>query len=568
MKHLTSATINHPNDAAISHLEGCVRCRSRITTDVDLEAVRDRILDEIGPVATSARPSHPARPGWWTRPWAVAAIAAAAVVAVFVPMAWLNGQSDSNLAGGSTPSTLADTPVVDLPTRPIEPSEDEVSPPTPPTAGAVEPFEMEFTVGNDAIGLLIWQTSTFYEGVRVDLTDAGAVYDYGFFRTGDNQGISDPDNSSFDEVELSKRREVFESTLPDDADLPWQLLIERLSDTEMWDVLTGGDTTAIEIAPSHPDATQAWSADRFLLETTADGIPVVVDGPGHERFEAVDLERRMVRPGEVGNYPDLSFDYAVYLGATTTDDQRSILSKGFVTFASYRSAAEAAAECAGTTAIFDEAVGMYTFPTDVDTQACTARFVDDIAEVWRVASRWIGDDEFMQIFHLIRGEPDAVEMYQSEEGPELALASGDGWAISISSRGPGFCTRTSERGGRGSYGGGCHLPSQMRIPDIIGFVLFYSSNSEADELSDGSILGTVIEDADRITVRFDSGAEREIVPGATVELGFRGFGMLFDAGDLGLLVEVEVLDGSTSLGVYEIDLEAPSERWQSGTGDG
>ncbi|MEN8235694.1 MAG: hypothetical protein ABFR89_12320, partial [Actinomycetota bacterium] len=450
MKHVTTEMINHPDDDVLAHLEVCARCRSRVSTDADLGAVRGRILDEIAAVGVATSPALSARPRWWARPWAVAAVAAAAVIAVFVPLTWLGNQSDDNAASTSPTVTTAEAPVVELPTRPEPPRPEDVAPFTPTAAGAAEPFEMSFAVGDEAVGLLIWQNPTFYEGVRGNLTEDGAVYDYGMYRAGDNHGVADPDNSAF--PGSPSMGGDLATGLPDDPDIPWDLLIERHSDEEMWSLVTGGRRIgSVAVEPTHPAAVRAWAAGDYRLEVTDDGIPVVVEGPVRERFEVESLDRRPIRAGEIGNNTDIPFEYAMFLAAQTTNEQRPVLAKGFVTFGDYRAAAEAAAECAGTEATFDEATGMFVFSGD--TTDCAALHADDIAAVWRVASQWIGEDEHTQIYYLVQGESHVVEMFKTEEGPERALASGDGWAISISERGPGYCRRTSVEDS--SYGEGC-----------------------------------------------------------------------------------------------------------------
>ncbi|MEN8115186.1 MAG: hypothetical protein ABFS21_12460, partial [Actinomycetota bacterium] len=450
MTHVTTEMINHPDDDVLAHLEVCARCRSRVSTDADLGAVRGRILDEIAAVGVATSPALSARPRWWARPWAVATAAAAAMIAIFIPLALSGSQSDDSAASTVPTVTTAEAPVVELPTRPLPPRAEDVAPFAPTAAGGAEPFEMSFAVGDEAVGLLIWQNPTFYEGVRGNLTEDGAVYDYGMYRAGDNRGTTDPDNSAFEGDPYAGG--AVADLMPNDPDVPWELLIQRHTDDEMWTLVTGGRRIgSLAVEPTHPDAIRAWAAADYRLEVTEDGIPVVVEGPSRERFESVIIDRRPIRTGEIGNNTDLPFNYAVFLSSSTTDEQRPVLAKGIVAFDDYRTAAEAAAECAGTEATFDEATGMFVFSGD--TTNCAARHVDDIAAVWRVASQWIGEDEHTQIYYLVQGEAEAVAMYEAEEGPERALASGDGWAISISERGPGYCRRTSVEDS--SYGEGC-----------------------------------------------------------------------------------------------------------------
>lgn len=482
--------------------------------------------------------------GWWRdRPWAVALVAAAVVAAVFIPVAWLGFLSGDD-AGDRGPSAPDDVPVVELPQRPPEPSPEDAAPPAPTGAGEIPSFEMSFVVGDGVTGRLIWQSSTFYEVLRGNLSDEGAIFDYGGYRAGDGGGFADPDDSTL----TGDATVPLPQELPRDPEIPWGLLIERHSDEEMWREVAGEGVEAIAVEPTHPDAARAWAAGGSRLEVTDDGIPVVVERPDREVFEAVDLNRRVIRVGEIGNNTDLPFNYAVYLAATTTDEQRPVLADGIVTFSDYQTAAKAAAQCAGVEAMFDDSTGMFVFSGDNASAECVDRYVDDIAAVWRVDSQWLDVDEWTAIWYTVEGHPDAVEMYQTEPGPEQALASGDGWAISISHRGPGYCIRASTPVG---FTEGCFVPSQMTIPDVLDVDM--SLEYKDSQLATGDVLGIVAEHADRITIRFSNGAERQITPGRIVEFGFRGFGLIFDASDLGMPTEVEVHSGDTTLGVHIIE---------------
>ncbi|RLE15455.1 MAG: hypothetical protein DRJ28_04135 [Actinobacteria bacterium] len=546
MTHITRSAMDHPTDDVMTHLENCARCRSRVTTDVDVAAVRVRILDEIAGVSRLINGPETAAVRWRDRPLAVALVAAAAVTVLFVPLAWF-GLRSSESPVTSAPSATTDTsPVVVLPERQGEPGPNDGAAPVPPVPSEVASFEMLFMVGGEAVGSLIWGSPTFYEAVRVNLTGGSPEYGYGMFRAGTNQGTSDPDSSAF-EWPLPFGEEA-PSNLPNDPDILWDLLINRYTDVEMWAQMTDGQVEAVTVDPTHPDAGRAWMVDGFRLEVTIDGIPVVVERPGHARFEAVSLDRRTIRAGEVGNNTDLPFNYAVFLSATTTSEQRPVLKDGLVTYAEYRAAAVTAAECAGAEAVFDDATGLLTALDDTQSD-CAATHLDDIAAVWNLASQWSEGTEFLQIYYLIEGNRDAVAMYQAEEGPERALASGDGWALSISERGPGYCTRTSAGG---SYGEDCFIRSQMRIPYILKIDI--GVGYEDTLPTEGYVMGLVAEQADLVTVRFSSGAERDIVPGDIVEFGFRGYGMLFDGTDLGIPTEVEVYSAGTSLGAQTIEM--------------
>jgi len=554
MTHITRSAMDHPTDDVMAHLESCNRCRARVTTDVDVAAVRIRILDEVAGVSRLINGHETRVDRWRDRPLAVALVAAAAVTVLFAPLAWL-GLRSAESPVTSAPSATTDTsPVVVLPERPEEPGPNDGAAPIPPVPSEIASFEMSFTVGDEAVGSLIWGGPTFYEAVRGNLAGESAEYDYGMYRAGTDSGRSDPDNSAFEWPPSSGGDAP--GKLPNDPDILWDLLINRYTDDEMWSQMTDGQVEAVVVDPTHPDAARAWMVDGFRLEVTDDGIPVIVERPGHPRFETVSLDHRTIRAGEVGNNTDLPFDYAVFLSATTTDEQRDILKDGIVTYADYQAAAKAAAECAGTEAVFDDATGLLAAPENTRAD-CAATHLDDIAAVWNLASQWLDQTgtEFEQIYYLIEGKDDVVAMYQADEGPERALASGDGWAISISERGPGYCTRTTALD---SYGSGCFTPSQMHIPNILGIDIGLSFEDTLP--TEGYVMGLVTAQADVVTVRFSGGAERDIVPGDIVEFGFRGYGMLFDAADLGVPTELEAYSGDTSLGAQTIELNFPTNR--------
>ncbi len=549
MRHVTTTMIENPEADVVQHLEDCTRCRSLIVADVNLAAVRDRVLEEMSSGAVVLRDSGAGGLTWRNRPWVVATVAAAAVALFLAPVAWLGLRSDSDTVGGASTSTSV-VPIVELPKTPPEPSPEDAAPPIPTGAGEIPSFEMSFVVGDTVVGRLIWQSPTFYEGLRGNLTDEGATFDYGMYRANDGWGFADPNNvTSMGDGGDDPTQKLPDPTqkLPEDNDIPWGLLIERPSDEVMWQEVAGERVEPTAVEPTHADAMRAWAAEGFRLEVTDDGVPVVVERPGFERFEAVSLNRRALRLGEIGNNTDLPFNYAVFLAPATTDEQRGVLEDGIVTFADYQAAVEAAAECAGVEATFDGVTGMFEFPADGTVGECVDRYVSDIAAVWRVDSQWLEVDELTAISYTVDGLADAVEMVQTERGPERALASGDGWAISISDRGPGYCTRTSIPN---SFGDGCFVRSQMSIPDVLA--VDGSLEFDGGQLTRGSVLGLVAERADRITIRFSSAAERDIVPGDIVEFGFRGYGILFDASELGRPTEVEVHNGDTTLGIFVI----------------
>jgi len=544
MKHVTYSMIASPERDVLTHLEGCPRCRSLVDVDVDLRGVRARILQEalnepFMPGDTGRYPST-----WRARPGVVVALSAAAVVLLFAPVAWLGLRPDAGDTVGGAETSTSEAPVVELPGTPPEPSPQDAAPPAPIGSGEIPSFEMSFVVGDAAVGRLIWQSPTFYEGLRGDLTEQGASFDYGWYKTNSGWGFSDPDNSTA----IGDEDGDPGPQLPRD-EIPWRILVERLTDEEMWSEIAGVGPVATPVEPTHPQAGRAWASEGFRLEVTDDGIPVLVERPGVERFEVTDLTQREIRVGEIGNNTDLPFNYALFLSLETTDEQRRVLADGVVTFADYRQAAEAAARCAGVTAMFDDASGMFTFPEIPGVGECIDTFLSDIAAVWRVDSQWLDGDETSVVWAMVEGLPDAAEMYRSERGPERGLASGDGWAISISDRGPGYCTRVREPSG---FGDGCFVPAQMQLPGVMTIGMAISSEDE--QWTRGSIIGVVVEAVDRIVIRFASGAERDVVPGDVVELGWRGYGSIFEASQLGVPTEIEAFSDGVSLGVFTIDV--------------
>ena len=496
MKHLTPEALERADDDAIIHLEQCQRCRTELNADLDLEGVRRQILGQLTDGTIVSRGSATRSWRWPGNRWAAAGLAAAVVTVIILPVAWFGfltgpdtANSDTAVTGDLSVEPLQ--PVVELPERPPEPRPEDTAPPTVPAQTPDRPsFEMAFTLGDNATGRLIWASPTYFEAMRGNLTKDGAVFDYGMYRAADGKGYSDQTHST-----ITSDPEAFEiGNVPPDPEAPWNLLIQPQSDEDLWSELVEGGTAQIEVTPSHPQAARAWAVDDVRLEVTEDGIPVIIEGPGFLSLKVVSLDRRSLRTGELGNNTDLPFDYAVFLAATTSDEQRPILEDGVVVFADYRLAAEAAAQCAGVEAIFDDDSGMYTFAEGTAVVDCVERYVDDIAAVWRLDSQWLGEDEWTAIWYDVHGSPEAVAMLETETGPELALASGNGWAISISQRGPGFCTRTSAAD---SFSEGCFVPSQMTIPGVLG--LDMSMLYEKDQPKSGTVLGIVTEQADKIS---------------------------------------------------------------------
>ena len=534
MNHVTLEAIEHADDDVMEHLEACGRCRSRVTVDVDLNGVRQRLVDELA-IEELVGGAGGRWMLWRGRPWAVAATAAAVTVALFVPVLWLGLlRSGDRLEPGSG-ETGGTVPVVELPEWSPAPRPE---PPVPTGDREVPSFEMSFSVGDGIVGRLIWDSSTFYEGIRANLTADGPVYEYGFYMAGTDRGMDFPGGEFAD--------------LPDDPLILWDLLINRLPEQVLWARVATDGVDPIEVEATHPEAAQAWAspAGETRLEVTDDGIPVLIERPGQEPFRVVSLTRRSIRAGELGNNTDLPFDYAIFLAATTSDEQLEVLADGIVTFSDYKTAAVAAAQCAGIGPVFDDSVGMFTFSDDQTTVQCVERYVDDIAAVWRVDSQWLDEDEFTILDYTIEGRNDLVEMHQTEPEPERALASGDGWAISISRRGPGYCTRTSAMN---SFGFGCFLASDMIIPDAL--TVYIGILYDQDQvLLEGYVMGLVTDRSDRVVVRYTSGAKTEITPGHLVEFGFRGFGILID-GSAGEPAGVEVYSGTELIATYDIENE-------------
>ncbi|GEM_PF-4880591 len=534
MNHLTVDELRRPDDHSIRHLETCDRCRRRLVPDVDVAKVRRRLLSAVG--------EDPAPRGRLPRWWA-AATAAVVLGAVVGPVAWLTARAPTQPAGGTTVNTAPLAPPVELPQRPPEPRPEDGAPPAPPRPAPDRPsFEMTFRVGDDVAGRLIWARPDFFEAMRVNRVGDAWTFDYDMYRTADGVGIADPDDSTF-QLDLSSPAEP---SLPPDPVVPWRILIEPMDPPQAWAALAADGVDMAPAVPIHPEATVAWATAGFRLEVADDGIPLLVDRPGFQRFEVTSLDRRAIRTGEVGNGTRLGFGYALHLAATTSPEQYGVLADGIVTFADYRKAAAAAATCAGTAPVFDDEAGLYIWADDAVTAECVARYVDDIEAVWRLDSRWLGEDEWTEIYYTVEGVPEAAEMYRNEEGPEMPLVSGDGWALSISERPPGYCTRSSFPGG---FSEGCWVPSQMQIPGTL--YLDESLSFGPDGPTGASLLGVVTADVDRVVISFAFGGSVEVTPGDRRVFGFRGFGLLYHPGTRGAAVKVDLYDGDTLVGSYE-----------------
>jgi hypothetical protein len=513
MTHLTPDLIEQADGAAIGHLEICEQCRDLIVTDVDLGSTKTRVMElATAPASTKIIEKRP-------RPWVVVALAAGAVLLVFAPLLLLSPDQEPDVGGN---------PEVSLPVRP------EAEPPPPPVPNnELDSFEMTFMVDGRQ-GRLIWDSPTFYEGLMT--IEEGPAYDYGFYRTGTDWGFSDPEESFQPGAGQPDIRR-----LPDDPEVPWDALINRISAAETWSWIDGDEMASAE--PTHPLATRAWSDGNRRLEVSEDGVPVLVERPGRPSFRVNQLTHRDIRVGEVGNNTDLPFDYALYLAETTSAEQNPVLQDGLVTFSDYQTAAASAAECADIELEFSDSLGMFVFPDDQMTADCVARHVDDIAEVWRVDSQFLDGDEFVVLWYTIEGRPGYAAMHQVEPGPERALASGDGWAISIAQRGEGYCIYSSADD---TSSEGCLLPEGMAVPDVLDGDIALSYR-DAD-LFGTSVVGIVTARADRVEIIWSSGEQTSLTPGERVEFGFRGFGMISRGDARGEPIAIEAYAGDELLG--------------------
>lgn len=513
MNHISTPTITHATDEDLSHLETCERCRSRLTTDVDLGSVRARILSEATTEPRSVEPRKRAL----ARPWLIGVTAATAVLVLFLPLLFTGGESP------------ADSPVV--------------SSPEPPAIGAdTSSFEMTFEAANGVAGKLVWAGPSRYEGFRAISADNGAAtFQYGFFQTEDEAGSY---TDALDPFPRDEEGRTVPNT-PEDPSIPWSILLNRESPAEMWaEIDAAGEPVTDET--THPLATGAYTDGESRLEWNGENVPVLVETPTID-FGATDLTRRAIRAEEIGISLRLPFLYALYLAETTSPEQEPVLDSGLVTFSDYQSAAGATAQCAGVEASFDTESGLFVFADSPDLEDCQRRHLDDIEEVWRVDSRQLSEDEHTLLWATITDRPEEAEIYEAEPGPRHTLASGEGWSITVWQQGPAVCFSLSNNIG-GTGGQGCLRPEDFSIPHVLNanFAMSY----EDDQLLGGEVLGQVTEDADRLVLSFESGESIEIQPQETVYFGYRGFGLPDFDGELGEPTTLEVFDGTTSLGVY------------------
>lgn len=533
MTHIESNEISRVTGDEIRHLESCERCRSRVVTDVDLGSVRDLLLSEATTEPRSVTPHK--RRSW--RPWLVGVGAAVFVLALFVPLLLLDNQVATNPA-----ATSPGEPANNMPALPPDLSGEQPDPPAPPPGSEAASFEMAFEAADGVIGRLIWASPDFYEGLRITVDGITPRYDYGFFR-GDGYFY---DDRAVDPFPKTEDGEIEIGAIPDDPAVPWEILLNRLTADEMWTAI-GGIGQPVSADVTHTLADAAFAADAIRIEVTENGIPVLVRSPSTGTWRVTSLHYRPIRAGEVGNNIDLPFDYALYLSDTTSNEQRSIIGDGMVTFADYQNASVQTADCAEVEASFDDATGLFSFDTSPQLEECRDQHLNDIEEIWRIGSQSLEPDEFMILWHTAHGELELAEMYKAKPGPELPLASGPGWAISVWERGEGICSRASA-GATDSEG--CTLPSMWQIPDIMDVSVGMAYEGGDNPVS-GEITGLVAADVTRIVVTFESGDTVDLTPGETIQLGVRGFGLSgFDAAQRGELTTIEVFAGDKSLGVY------------------
>lgn len=544
MSHPTNEQLMAADITVIDHLESCARCRESLEPDVDLDAVWRRVRGEL----TEPHLVGDADRTGSRRSWRAGAVAAIAVAALVVPVALFTftGSDDGTEVGSADTEPSLD-PAVQAPENPPEAvGEDLGVLPAPPDTSA---YEMSFSVGDAIRGRLIWARPDFYEAARVTTDDGTTTFDYALYRSGDGTGFSDPDNSTlqwtfpFGATLESSLEKIASTPYVPDPDIPWDLLVTGNLNTAL-ETLGLSDEHAVPT--THPLAEDAWDDGTNRLESTADGIPVLIERAGEQPLSVETLDRRILFRGEVGNNVDIGVYWALHQAEQTTPEQREILRRGLLTFTDYEAAAEAAAECAQVEASFDDSAKLFAFPDEAAD--CVATWLSDIEQVWRLDAQLVTSDEMASLYYEAMGESDAAVVYRSVRGPEQPLASGDGWAIGISQRGPGYCTRTSVAGD-GVYGDGCFAMSQMAIP---GLLKLDGGWSYADNTIDrGRLFGIVHQDAVQIKVSFSSGVTETLVPGGVVEFGFRGFGYLYDAGEIGVPIRFDVYGLSGPVRTYE-----------------
>lgn len=543
MSHPTNEQLMAADITVIDHLESCARCRESLESDIDLDAVWRRVQDEL----TEPHLVRGADRSGSRRSWTAGAVAAIAVVVLVVPVALFTFTgTDDGTGVGSANTQPSLGPAVQAPEYPPEPvGEDPSVLPAPPDTPA---FEMSFSVGDTIRGRLIWARPDFYEAARVTTEEGLTWFEYAIYRTGDGTGFSNPNGSMLEwafpsgATMESSLNEIGSTPYVPDPDIPWDLLIAGDTGTALKSLGLGDEHS---VPATHPLADDAWGDGTNRLESTADGIPVLIERAGEQPLSVETLDRRILFRGEVGNNVDIGVYWALNRAEATTPEQRDALRRGLLTLADYRAAAQAAAECAQVETSFDDITKLYVFPDEAAD--CVATWVSDIEQVWRLDAQLVTSDEQIAMYYEAMGMPEVVEMYRSEQGPERPLASGDGWAIAVSERGPGYCTRTSVS--TQGYGEGCFTPSQMPIPGVLGLDSGWSYTD--NEIDRGALLGIVAEEVEGIEVTFSLGEVGTIVPGGLTEFGFRGFGYLYDAGALGVPTRFDVFGLSGPVRTYE-----------------
>lgn len=525
------------DDVTVNHIQSCQRCRSGLVCDIDVVAVRARIYEDlIAPPAVHVTASR--------SPWVFAFVAAAAVLFVIVAGGLLlQGESNSTTVGTDVPPIETSSPRV--------PEFPEVPPPETPQApqasGDRPSFDLTFVVATTdgepvSTGRLVWASLNFYKILKVDNSPQGPSFGYSFYRTRDEMGINDPHDQLVRPGDTGGR-----ISYPPDPAIPWKILTRVLSVQDIWLEITNGVPAPERSQPTHPLAANAFAADGFRLEVSSEGIPVKVERPGYGPFEVSSLEMRPVVSGEVGGNIELPFRYALFLAPESSEYQRPTLEDGIVTFTEYRRAAEAAAACAGVDPEFDEATGLYSLPASTQSVACSSEYFDNVQAAWTSDSFELSENDFTLLHYLVEGDLESVEMYQSEPGEERALADGPGWAISIRERGAGLCISTSAASGPSgleSFSQGCFTRSHMSVPGRLRVDTAYAGPGSQTH---GAILGIVEDNARQILITFSKGESVAVPVGDTAELGFRGFGLLFESADLGVPISFEALDSDGNL---------------------
>jgi hypothetical protein len=423
-------------------------------------------------------------------------------------------------------------PAATIPALAPDPSDEQSDPPQPLVGSDADSFELAFETADGVIGRFVWQSPRLYEGLRIT-ANGDPTLDYNFEYISSEGGY-------FWDVAPVKAGAVL--ALPEDPVVPWALLIEQRTIDEMWTAIGGtGPPTPADI--THPLADSGFAADQIRLEVSQEHIPVLVESPTIGSWQVTSLQHRPVRSNEILNdYFEIAFDYALYQTANTSDEQRTVIADGMVTFADYQDASARTADCARVDAGFDDATGLFSFDNSPRLEACRTQHLDDIEDIWRIDSGHVDHDELRVFRHTAEGNLEFAEMFKVEPGPRLRLASGPGWEIDVWERGEGVCISAAFQ---------CGLPSGWAIPEVLE-VLTSHFDEGAGRLVLTGISGLAASNVTRLLVTFESGDTIEIIPGetATPQLGIRGFGLGNLDPALGEPTTIEAFANEKSLGVY------------------